>query len=88
MLQFVAHEARHAYQWESFNNPGRHIVSNRTMDRWRENWLHNLNDAGWPDPDHVRQPIEWDAYYFTDQITRNQFGRPDYYLNWYSPWPH
>jgi len=96
MLRFVAHEARHSYQWDAYNNPGRYIVSNRTMDIWRVNFTRLVPQGafanGFPQPAHMRSPIEWDAYYFTDQISSREFnrlfGRPDYYLGWYSPWPH
>jgi len=92
-FRVVAHELRHGYQFEAYNSPGRHIVSNRTIERWEFGWNNQVPQGaigpdGWPQPAHMRSIIEWDAHYFAGQIRRNQYGRPDYYLSWYSPWPH
>ena len=94
MLRLVAHEARHAYQWESYRNPGRHIVSNQTNSEWYHSIRNQVAQGtfanGFPSEAHMRTPIEFDAYHFSGHISRTRFRElfrpPHYYLNWYSNW--
>ena len=81
ILRYVAHELRHCYQYEAVDDPGKHIVTSATIEKWGDK---SLNSAGgsYPDVSHMRQPIEWDAYYFTDQIGKDDFVS-DYKGNWY-----
>jgi hypothetical protein len=97
-LRTVAHELRHGYQRESFDNPGRHRVADETNQAWRRNWRSQVS-RGYPNALHMESAIEWDAYYFAGQITRySQFRnhtpdgaplaplrllRPINYLSWY-----
>lgn len=69
-FRIIAHEVRHAYQWEAVRRPGTHRVANVTSDAWRANFNSQIR-PGWPNALHIESPIEWDAYYFAGQITRN-----------------
>jgi len=94
-FRIISHEVRHAYQFESGLQPGTHRVSQQTSEVWRRN--HNAPVPqgtfahGFPSPAHMRSPIEFDAYFFTGQITIARFnqwyGAPLYYYGWSATWP-
>jgi len=98
VLHAVAHELRHAFQYESFRNPDMHIVAQQTNRAWQVNWFRMIS-PGWPNAWHMESAIEWDAYMFTGFIDRNRQFRnhtrpgeplaplrllePINYLSWY-----
>jgi len=88
MMRYVFHELRHIYQIEAYED-GKHVASVTTRQKWKDNYG-NYNNAGYPNGPHMRQPIEFDAYYFASQYTKtsfnNNFGEPDYWANWFTSW--
>ena len=68
LLQTVSHELRHAYQHEAVDHPTRFMVSQETIDSWRDNFEpgHYVT----PSTDYQRyrdQPVEVDARSFQVQ---------------------
>ena len=81
-LKTVPHELRHAYQNETVDAPGHHIVSEET----RQVWDDNIEDyvsvrAGGMDA-YQEQPIEWDARGFAGQDLRASNLNPEYEGSW------
>ena len=68
-LKCIIHEARHAYQHETIRGSG-HIVSVETIQWWAWNFADGnyISDSSY---DYYTQPIEWDAYKFSDTLPRH-----------------
>lgn len=77
----IIHEARHAYQRETDDFPGRHIVSDETRSVWSSNILKENHIEYEDDPrGYFSQPIEWDARGFSKD---SQAGEsPSYQGSW------
>lgn len=68
LLETVSHELRHAYQHEAVDHPTRYLVSQETIDTWKDNFKNYINSG--TDYDAYRaQPVEVDARDF--QVSRN-----------------
>lgn len=67
LLETVSHELRHAYQHEAVDHPTRYMVSQETIDTWKDNFR---NYIGSDDYERYRaQPVEVDARDF--QVSRD-----------------
>jgi hypothetical protein len=79
MLQTVVHETRHAYQYETFNNSGSHLVTDETSQQWQDNWANYIEE---PYSDYVAQPLEYDARSFAGQVDTLRGSNPSYRGSW------
>jgi len=94
-FRVISHELRHAYQFEAGRRPGTHVISQQTSDIWRRNHNSPVPQGvfvnGWPSREHMRSPIEFDAYFFTGHISiadfNSRFGRPEYFYGWSATFP-
>ncbi len=69
LLETVAHELRHAYQHEAIDHPTDYVVSQETIQKWKENFEKYIR----PENDmtgYWNQPVEVDARDF--QVNRDQ----------------
>ena len=69
LFRTVMHENRHAYQYETIDNPGCHIVSDDTRRVWRNNRYAYIKYQDDPQG-YFEQPLEWDARGFAGQQPR------------------
>ena len=65
LFDTIRHELRHVYQHEAIMRPDEFIVSNTTLNEWRENEL-NYNDPYTDLDDYYSQVLEVDANNFAD----------------------
>ncbi len=71
LLATVSHELRHAYQHEAIDHPTRYMVSQETIDAWRNNFAPgNYIDSNVDYPGYRNQVVEVDARNF--EVSRNQ----------------
>ncbi len=74
----IAHEGRHAYQYDCASRPDQHPeVSPQTADAWRENFKpENYKKAETDGYEEYRyQPIEADAHDYADKVTEEMYGK-------------
>ncbi|MDR0500581.1 MAG: hypothetical protein LBG97_04975 [Coriobacteriales bacterium] len=86
--RFMVHEVRHAYQYETINNPASHLVSEETCYQWSQNYQsENYRDGVQSEEEaaqgiednyeiYVSQPLEYDARAFA---RREQVKMPPVY---------
>ena len=68
LLRTIVHECRHAYQWETIQGKGGHLVSAETVEQWRANYSQSGYTRAQDNfGNYLTQPIEWDAHYFAGQ---------------------
>jgi len=68
VLDTVAHEGRHTYQWYAIHHPGFH-PDEAEVNSWRDNWLNNYANSRKVGYKRYRnQPIEADAFDYGDQF--------------------
>ena len=68
LLETVSHELRHAYQHEAIDHPTDYMVSEETIDIWKENFK-NYISSGDDYQGYRNQPVEVDARDF--QVSRD-----------------
>ncbi|MDR0501036.1 MAG: hypothetical protein LBG97_07370 [Coriobacteriales bacterium] len=76
LLRGMAHEVRHAYQYETVIDPSKHIVTDETRQQWKQNFQPGNHRDGVQTEDeksqgivdtyeiYVSQPLEYDAAMF------------------------
>jgi len=89
ILRAVAHELRHCYQREaSAAFSTKHIVSSTTRGKWSANFSKYVEyvDTEAGKKAYYTQPVEWDAYFFSNDVSRIERYKGDeqYWLNWYA----
>lgn len=82
LFNTVIHEMRHAYQWETIDDPSSHIVSKITLEEWIENRTHYISFNGNNYIDYISQPVEFDAESFAKQRDKIDEARPTYRGGW------
>jgi len=99
-LTTIFHESRHAYQYESVDNPAAHIISAPTREAWAENFVPGTIDTstgvitpgnyrdGTQDADEQRLGITDDRAAYVQQPVEwdaMSFAGQDWYLKDYTP---
>jgi hypothetical protein len=88
-LKTVMHELRHAYQYETVNDPNAHSVGSATREAWTNNFPGTGTYVGGNDAPYYQQPIEWDAFNFAtqyDRVERFIEGNNNYQGSWDQAW--
>ena len=84
LYQSVIHELRHCYQWETIVDPSSHVVSERTRQAWKDNYLdyYGLRSGESDLSRCVSQPIEFDSISFARQYSFINLAKPTYRGSW------
>ena len=89
LLKTVVHELRHAYQYEAINGIGNHVVSQATINAWKDSipphYLQKgdiVNGVVVTHAMYASQAIEWDAFNFANQIDSLHGANPSYRGSW------
>jgi hypothetical protein len=94
LLQVIFHEARHAFQWESIQDPTSHIADDAAIGAWEENWESGNYRNGTQDDTerangiednydiYLAQPLEWDAHSFAKQTSQLRGITPQFQGSW------
>lgn len=83
VFQTMIHEMRHAYQAASVKDPNSYVVSEETIEQWKNNFEdYKSVDNGYSYEEYVSQPIEYDAKNFAKQYSDLDNADPEYRGSW------